>query len=63
MAYYNYINIHYMNNNTNETDDVEIKTDRALTENLVCWEPDRTQLVKWTTEGMVNAIVSSRDVW
>ncbi len=36
MAYYNYINIHYMNNNTNETDDVEIKTNRALTENLVC---------------------------
>ena len=30
---------------------MEIKTDRALTERPERWEPDRTQPVKWTTEG------------
>ena len=31
---------------------MEIKTDRALTESPGRWKPDRTQAVKWTTEGI-----------
>jgi len=34
-----------------KTVDVEIKTDRALSESRSCCELGRTQIVKWTTEG------------
>ena len=48
----------------NQTVDVEIKTERALTESPGGWEPGRTQAVKWTTEGAVKGICRVfRDVW